>query len=184
MISTGVTGRGLDIRNVMHVIQYDLPMPAMGDGQPQDEYIHRIGMLLPSSPPSPADVFSGRTGRAGNQGLATSFYNEKDDHLAPFLAKILVENKWQVPDFLEEYKPADDVELDFNDDSGDEENEPADGSGPAADAWGAGDGDAATAPDEAWGAGTAEPAGQTNGFAQREDDWGTGNAAAASGDSW
>lgn len=36
MIATGVASRGLDIRNVMHVINYDLV-------QNIDEYIHRIG---------------------------------------------------------------------------------------------------------------------------------------------
>lgn len=42
LIATGVSGRGLDIRNVMHVINYDLPEVEYNG---QDEYIHRIGML-------------------------------------------------------------------------------------------------------------------------------------------
>lgn len=36
MIATGVAARGLDIKNVMHVVNYDLV-------QNIDEYIHRIG---------------------------------------------------------------------------------------------------------------------------------------------
>jgi ATP-dependent RNA helicase DDX3X len=45
-----VASRGLDIPNVMHVINYDLPNNI-------DDYVHRIG----------------RTGRAGHEGLATAF---------------------------------------------------------------------------------------------------------------
>ncbi|KIW49182.1 hypothetical protein, variant [Exophiala xenobiotica] len=40
LVATGVSGRGLDIRNVMHVINFDLPS-AEHDGF--SEYIHRIG---------------------------------------------------------------------------------------------------------------------------------------------
>lgn len=40
MVATGVSARGLDIRNVMHVINYDLPSVDHGG---IDEYIHRIG---------------------------------------------------------------------------------------------------------------------------------------------
>jgi ATP-dependent RNA helicase DDX3X len=40
MVATGVSARGLDIKNVMHVINYDLPSLQYGG---IDEYIHRIG---------------------------------------------------------------------------------------------------------------------------------------------
>lgn len=40
LITTGVSARGLDIKNVMHVINYDLPSTTYGG---IDEYIHRIG---------------------------------------------------------------------------------------------------------------------------------------------
>lgn len=43
MVATGVSARGLDIRNVMHVINFDLP--AIEHNGP-DEYIHRIGKQL------------------------------------------------------------------------------------------------------------------------------------------
>jgi len=40
LIATGVSARGLDIHNVMHVINYDLPSPQFGG---IEEYTHRIG---------------------------------------------------------------------------------------------------------------------------------------------
>lgn len=40
MVATGVSARGLDIRNVMHVINFDLPAI---EHNGEDEYIHRIG---------------------------------------------------------------------------------------------------------------------------------------------
>ncbi|CAI2173831.1 16065_t:CDS:10 [Funneliformis geosporum] len=66
LIATAVAARGLDIKNVMHVINYDLCNDI-------DEYVHRIG----------------RTARVGNQGLATTFYNERNSEIAPELVKIL-----------------------------------------------------------------------------------------------
>jgi hypothetical protein len=41
LIATAVSGRGLDVRNVMHVINYDLPSVDYGG---INEYVHRIGM--------------------------------------------------------------------------------------------------------------------------------------------
>ena len=40
LVATGVSARGLDIKNVMHVINFDLPR-AMHGGV--TEYVHRIG---------------------------------------------------------------------------------------------------------------------------------------------
>lgn len=40
LITTGVTARGIDVRNVRHVINYDLPTMEYGG---IEEYIHRIG---------------------------------------------------------------------------------------------------------------------------------------------
>lgn len=50
LLATDVASRGLDIENVTHVINYDLP-------QTYEDYIHRIG----------------RTGRAGKSGSALTF---------------------------------------------------------------------------------------------------------------
>ena len=43
LIATGVSARGLDIHNVMHVINYDLPSSQYGG---IEEYTHRIGKRL------------------------------------------------------------------------------------------------------------------------------------------
>ncbi|KAL2065460.1 hypothetical protein VTL71DRAFT_3130 [Oculimacula yallundae] len=126
LIATGVSARGLDIHKVMHVINYDLPSCQYGGIQ---EYTHRIG----------------RTGRIGNLGLATSFYNgSRDTDIAEPLVKLMLETKQVIPDFLREFLPegftADDegvisgdfAGLKFEDDDDDAEN--ADNGG---DAWGA-----------------------------------------------
>lgn len=109
LVATGVSSRGLDIKNVMHVINYDLPSSDHGGIQ---EYVHRIG----------------RTARIGNVGLATSFYNEKNEDIAQALVRILLETNQVVPDFLEAYKPEDETKLDFDDDT-DNEGEDAEESG-------------------------------------------------------
>lgn len=131
---------------------------------------------------SSTNQFSGRTGRLGNEGLATSFYNEKDEPLAPFLAKILVENKQPVPDFLEDFKPPENEPLDFDDDSGDEENvnvgTAADANGSNGDAWGSA-APQTTAPLNA-GWGPASNSSQANGFG---DTWGSGAGSGQAGSS-
>lgn len=81
LIATGVAARGLDIRNVDHVINYDLPLSDF------NEYVHRIG----------------RTGRIGNSGLATSFFNPRTDGcIARKLVHLLSCTDQDVPRFLED----------------------------------------------------------------------------------
>ncbi|RKO91717.1 P-loop containing nucleoside triphosphate hydrolase protein [Blyttiomyces helicus] len=77
MIATDVAARGLDVPNVTHVINYDLPGSI-------DDYVHRIG----------------RTGRAGNIGRATAFYSDTNFPIARALAETLRQAKQPVPDFL------------------------------------------------------------------------------------
>lgn len=64
-----MAARGLDIENVHHVINVDLPSAI-------DEYVHRIG----------------RTGRCGNIGKAISFFDPlSDSNIAQPLVKVLVD---------------------------------------------------------------------------------------------
>jgi ATP-dependent RNA helicase DeaD len=62
LVATDVAARGIDIENITHVINYDLPME-------KESYVHRTG----------------RTGRAGNTGRAISFVTPYEDR---FLAEI------------------------------------------------------------------------------------------------
>ena len=87
--------------NVKHVINYDLPSTSHGG---ITEYVHRIG----------------RTARIGNQGKATSFYNDRNEDLAPQLVKLLLESKQEVPEFLDIYKPENPENLKWNDGTDDE----------------------------------------------------------------
>ncbi|XP_058536173.1 probable ATP-dependent RNA helicase DDX4 isoform X2 [Ochotona princeps] len=80
LVATSVAARGLDIENVQHVINFDLPSAI-------DEYVHRIG----------------RTGRCGNTGRAISFFDpESDNYLAQPLVKVLTDAQQDVPAWLEE----------------------------------------------------------------------------------
>ena len=55
MIATDVAARGIDIDNITHVINFDIP-------QDPESYVHRIG----------------RTGRAGNTGTAMTFITPRE----------------------------------------------------------------------------------------------------------
>ncbi len=55
LVATDVAARGLDIRDVTHVVNYSIP-------QNPESYVHRIG----------------RTGRAGKSGIAISFVTPKE----------------------------------------------------------------------------------------------------------
>ncbi|KAK2713871.1 hypothetical protein QYM36_009679 [Artemia franciscana] len=78
LVATAVAARGLDIPHVKHVINFDLPSDV-------EEYVHRIG----------------RTGRMGNLGLATSFFNEKNRNLVRDLVELIQESKQDLPSWLE-----------------------------------------------------------------------------------
>lgn len=113
LITTGVAARGLDLKNTLHIINFDFPDDI-------NEYVHRIG----------------RTARIGNVGLSTSLYNEKNEGVAEALVKLLMETNQDVPDFLEAFKPAE-GELDFEDDSAAEDEEDAGGAAVGGDSgWG------------------------------------------------
>lgn len=81
LVATAVVARGIDVKNVMHVVNFDMTNSI-------DEYIHRIG----------------RTARVGNAGLATSFFNRSNMPVASDLTKLLIECKQEVPEFLQRFK--------------------------------------------------------------------------------
>ncbi len=66
LIATNVAARGLDIPDVTHVVNYDLP-------QNTEEYVHRTG----------------RTGRAGRAGMAVTFIAEWDYEGLPVLQRFV-----------------------------------------------------------------------------------------------
>ncbi|KAJ1675984.1 ATP-dependent RNA helicase dbp2 [Spiromyces aspiralis] len=79
MVATDVASRGLDIKDVKFVINFDFPNNV-------EDYIHRIG----------------RTGRAGATGTSITFLTSADSRHANALIKILTEAKQDVPPPLEE----------------------------------------------------------------------------------
>ncbi|KAK0203122.1 ATP-dependent RNA helicase ded-1 [Desarmillaria ectypa] len=78
MVATAVAARGLDIPNVTHVVNYDLPSDI-------DDYVHRIG----------------RTGRAGNTGVSTAFFNRGNRNIVKELVELLREANQEIPSWLE-----------------------------------------------------------------------------------
>ena len=70
LVATDVAARGLDIPNIEHVINYDLPQRA-------EDFIHRIG----------------RTGRAGAKGQAWSYITKSDNRQWREIEKILYPGK-------------------------------------------------------------------------------------------
>lgn len=70
LVCSDVAARGIDINNVSHVFNYDVPMNS-------DDYIHRIG----------------RTGRAGKEGRAWMLVTDRDDK---FLGAIETQTKQKI----------------------------------------------------------------------------------------
>lgn len=76
LVATDVAARGIDIEDITHVINYDIP-------QDHESYVHRIG----------------RTGRAGKKGVAITFIDPREYRqlkLIERLAKTKIERK-QLP---------------------------------------------------------------------------------------
>ncbi len=80
MIATDVVGRGIDIKGVKHVINYEMP-------EEMEKYTHRIG----------------RTGRAGEKGTAWSLTTPNDSDIFPALRKLLQQAGADIPREIDRY---------------------------------------------------------------------------------
>lgn len=69
LVATDIAARGIDIDNITHVINFDLPM------EPEN-YVHRIG----------------RTARAGADGIALTFCDGEERSLLRGIEKIIMQN--------------------------------------------------------------------------------------------
>ncbi|KAG5056411.1 hypothetical protein JHK86_011407 [Glycine max] len=74
LVATDVAARGLDIKDIRVVVNYDFPTGV-------EDYVHRIG----------------RTGRAGATGLAYTFFGDHDAKYASDLIKVLEGANQKVP---------------------------------------------------------------------------------------
>ncbi|KAK6797002.1 hypothetical protein RDI58_004703 [Solanum bulbocastanum] len=74
LVASDVAGRGIDIPDVAHVINYDMPNKL-------EAYTHRIG----------------RTGRAGKTGVATTFLTLQDTEVFYNLKQMLIQSNSHVP---------------------------------------------------------------------------------------
>eukprot|EP00210_Caulerpa_lentillifera_P000701 g678.t1 len=74
LLATDVAARGLDIKDVKYVVNYDMPNTG-------EDYVHRIG----------------RTGRAGARGLAYSFFTEHDTRIVKQLIQVIQEAGQEAP---------------------------------------------------------------------------------------
>merc|ERR1719293_602891 len=77
LVATDVASRGLDVKDIKYVINYDLPTQI-------EDYVHRVG----------------RTGRAGATGSSYTFFTSDKARMAPDLIKVLREASQPVPDEL------------------------------------------------------------------------------------
>lgn len=86
LIATDIAARGIDVKGVSHVINFDLPVDA-------ESYVHRIG----------------RTGRAGKEGDAISFCDETERDALSRVQK-LIKLKLETETFIAEpeapFKPS------------------------------------------------------------------------------
>ncbi|TKA65332.1 hypothetical protein B0A55_10571 [Friedmanniomyces simplex] len=78
MVATSVAARGLDVKQLKLVINYDSP-------NHKEDYVHRVG----------------RTGRAGNTGTAVTFVTPEQDRFAQFLIGALKDSKQAIPEALQ-----------------------------------------------------------------------------------
>jgi len=80
MIATDVAARGLDVKDITLVVNFDLPSNF-------EDYVHRCG----------------RTARAGKKGTAISFFTAKNANIAKDLIENLRKNDQEIPPQLEQF---------------------------------------------------------------------------------
>jgi superfamily II DNA/RNA helicase len=78
LVATDIAARGIDVADISHVINYDLPMVA-------EDYIHRIG----------------RTARAGTEGQAISLITPEDRAMWQEIGKLLKKSGSATPQMAE-----------------------------------------------------------------------------------
>jgi len=78
MIATSVAARGLDVKQLKLVVNFDTPSHL-------EDYVHRVG----------------RTGRAGETGTAITFITEDQDRYAVDLVKALKNSEQEIPEPLQ-----------------------------------------------------------------------------------
>jgi len=78
MVATDVASRGIDVKDIKLVINYDFPSQV-------EDYVHRVG----------------RTGRAGAKGRAITFFTVDDARKAPALIALLRESHQEIPPELQ-----------------------------------------------------------------------------------
>jgi ATP-dependent RNA helicase DeaD len=74
LVATDVAARGLDIRGVTHIYNFDIP-------QDPDSYVHRIG----------------RTGRAGQAGVATTFVTPRELNQMRMIERVIKHKISRIP---------------------------------------------------------------------------------------
>eukprot|EP01018_Ginkgo_biloba_P006677 Gb_03798 [translate_table: standard] len=77
LIATSVAARGLDVKELELVVNYDAP-------NHYEDYVHRVG----------------RTGRAGRKGVSITFISDEEERYAPDLVKALELSEQTIPDDL------------------------------------------------------------------------------------
>ncbi|XP_037936781.1 probable ATP-dependent RNA helicase DDX46 [Teleopsis dalmanni] len=91
LIATSVAARGLDVKDLILVVNYDVP-------NHYEDYVHRCG----------------RTGRAGNKGVAWTFLTNEQARYAGDIIRALELSETEVPEDLQklwtEYKEAQEAE--------------------------------------------------------------------------
>merc|ERR1712157_84011 len=78
LVATDVASRGIDVKDIKYVINYDFPMQI-------EDYIHRVG----------------RTGRAGATGSSYTFFTSDKARHANDLIRVLREANQSIPEELE-----------------------------------------------------------------------------------